>query len=249
MRGVEPKTIIEIAKKGPQNLPFHIHVSEQLKEIEDSLTYLGKRPVEWMLENIELNERFHLVHATHLSNQETIDLAKSGSNVVLCPSTEGNLGDGIFPLRHFQEEGGKWSIGTDSHIGLNPFEEFRILDYGQRLTSHKRNTFYSQNEGDSGRFALNMALISGRKAMNNFQTTYFSEGDYFDAVLIDANAPLIATSGIEKLLSTITYATDISTQYGTFSKGKLVVKNRKHQSYDKIRKEFVSTLLKLKNRN
>ena len=123
MRGVEPSDISEIAKSGPQDLPFHIHVSEQLKEVEDALRYLGKRPVEWLLENIALNNRFHLVHATHLTTKETEGIAGSGAHVVLCPSTEGNLGDGLFPLRKFQEDGGKWSIGTDSHIGLNPLEE------------------------------------------------------------------------------------------------------------------------------
>ena len=137
MRGVEPIDVAEIAKSGPQDIPFHIHVSEQLKEIEDSISYLGKRPVEWLLDNIQMNDRFHLVHATHLSKLETVGIAKSGANVVLCPSTEGNLGDGLFPLIDFQKEGGSWSIGTDSHIGINPLEELRMLDYGQRLISHQ----------------------------------------------------------------------------------------------------------------
>ncbi|MCJ7466203.1 MAG: formimidoylglutamate deiminase, partial [Maribacter sp.] len=128
LRGVEPSDIIEITKSGPQDIPFHMHVSEQLKEIADSLQYLGKRPVEWLLQNIDLSDRYHLIHATHLTDQETIGLAKSKAHVVLCPSTEGNLGDGLFPLRRYQKEGGNWSIGTDSHIGLNPLEELRILD-------------------------------------------------------------------------------------------------------------------------
>ena len=106
MRGVDPNTILEVARSGPQQLPFHIHISEQLKEIEDYLAYLNKRPVEWMLDELDLSDRFHLVHATHLSESETKRLAASSANVVLCPSTEGNLGDGIFPLRSFQELGG-----------------------------------------------------------------------------------------------------------------------------------------------
>src|SRR5690606_8919592 len=82
MRGVEPEVIKEIAKSGPQNVPFHIHIAEQLKEIEDSIAYLNKRPVEWMLENIDLNDRFHLVHATHLLDEETKGIANSKANVV-----------------------------------------------------------------------------------------------------------------------------------------------------------------------
>lgn len=248
MRGVDPLIIKEIAKTGPQDLPFHIHISEQLKEVEDSLAYLGKRPVEWFLEHVNANERFHLVHATHLTEQETDDLARSKANVVLCPSTEGNLGDGIFPLRRFQTMDGNWSIGTDSHVGLNPFEELRVLDYGQRLTSHKRNTFYSATQGDSGLYAIEKALINGRKAMGNDSTAYFKVGDYLNAVLIDASSPLIASSSISNLASTIVYCSDISVQYGTISMGKLVVKEGRHFSDEENKRKFIETIHRLKNR-
>ncbi|MBK9193005.1 MAG: formimidoylglutamate deiminase [Crocinitomicaceae bacterium] len=135
LRGVDPVCVKEICLHGSKNVPLHIHVSEQLKEVSDSLEYLGRRPVEWMLENCEMDARFHLVHATHVNESELSGIVKSGASVVLCPSTEGNLGDGIFPLRDFISQDGNWSIGTDSHIGLNPMEELRILDYGQRLIS------------------------------------------------------------------------------------------------------------------
>ena len=248
MRGVEPTDIAEIAKNGPQDLPFHIHISEQLKEIEDSISYLGKRPVEWMLDNVEMSDRFHLVHATHLVDDEVSGLAKSGANVVICPSTEGNLGDGIFPLKKYQNYGGKWSIGTDSHVGLNPFEELRLLDYGQRLTSHKRNTYYSSQQGDSGRYAIEMALTSGRKAMNNFSTEFFKVGQSFNAVLMNAKSPLIATSSLQNLLSTFVYSTDTSMQYGTIANGKLVVKDGNHNKTDTINSSFIDVVGKLGNR-
>ena len=201
-----------------------------------------------MLDNVEMSDRFHLVHATHLTDEETDGIASSGANVVLCPSTEGNLGDGIFPLRRFQEKGGKWSIGTDSHIGINPFEELRILDYGQRLISHKRNTFYSNQQGDSGLFAFDMSLKAGRKAMNNFNLDYFKIGDYFNAVLIDASAPLLANSSLENLPSTILYCTDASMQYGTISQGNLVVKDGKHKAEEEIRVKFSETMQNLGSR-
>ena len=248
MRGVEPELIAELAKNGEQNLPFHIHVSEQLKEIDDSVAYLNKRPVEWMIDNIDMNDRFHLVHATHLTDSETNDLAKSGANVVLCPSTEGNLGDGIFPLKKFQDQGGKWSIGTDSHIGLNPLEELRLLDYGQRLTSHKRNTFYSKEQGDGGAFALDMSLVSGRKAMNNFEPDNFKIGSYFDAAIVDAGHPLIATASLKNLSSTIVYSADSAMQYGTISKGNFVVKNGKHENERLLKSGFAAAIDRLKNR-
>lgn len=249
VRGVEPQVIKEIALNGPKDLPFHIHISEQLKEVSDSISYLGKRPVEWMLENCQMDSRFHLVHATHLNEAEIKGIAKSGAHVVLCPSTEGNLGDGIFPLIEFQKAGGKWSIGTDSHVGLNPLEELRILDYGQRLTTHKRTSFYSTAEGDGGKFAIDMITKSGRKAMHNFSENYFDVGDYFNAALINADAPLIAASGLESLTSTIVYSTDVSMQCGVISHGKLFSEKNNEAQIQKIKADFVSTLKLLANRS
>ena len=233
MRGVDANDILRVINELPNNVPFHIHVSEQLKEVEDCVAFLGKRPVEWLLENVQLNERFHLVHATHLTKNETERLAKSHANVVLCPSTEGNLGDGIFPLRKYQSFGGNWSIGTDSHIGLNPFEELRLLDYGQRLISHKRNTFGE----DGGLFAITKATIAGRKAMNNFETEFFAVGADFDACVINANEPLLANVSLENLASTILYSADASQIYGTFVAGKLIQKDENIQA---IKKRFIN---------
>lgn len=232
MRGVEAKDILRAINELPNGVPFHIHISEQLKEVEDSIAFLGKRPVEWLLENCDLNERFHLVHATHLTETETENLAKSNANVVICPSTEGNLGDGIFPLRNYQNFGGNWSIGTDSHIGINPFEELRLLDYGQRLISHKRNTFGE----NAGLFAITKATLAGRKAMNNFETEFFKVGADFDACVIDANAPLVSNTRLENLASTIIYSADSPQIYGTFVKGKLIQKDEK---YLEIKRRFV----------
>ena len=107
-------------------LPFHLHISEQKKEVDDSLKSLGKRPVEWLSELINLNHSHHLVHATHVSTKEINLLCKSKVNVILCPTTEGNLADGLFPFPAYQENIGRWCIGSDSHISINPFDEIRI---------------------------------------------------------------------------------------------------------------------------
>lgn len=239
MRGVEAKDILRAVNDLPQNIPFHIHVSEQLKEVEDCVAFLGMRPVEWLLENVDLNERFHLVHATHLTGEETEKLAKTGANVVLCPSTEGNLGDGIFPLRQYQNFSGAWSIGTDSHIGLNPFEELRLLDYGQRLVSHKRDTFPE----NAGLFAITKATVAGRRAMNNFEKEFFGVGADFDACVIDAKAPLLENVNLENLASSIVYTVDASQILGTFVGGKLVEKD---EIYWEIKARFVDCVRKFR---
>jgi formimidoylglutamate deiminase len=246
MRGVEPGDIAELAKSGPQDIPFHIHIAEQLKEIEDSLDYLDERPVEWMLNNVDLNDRFHLVHATHLTEEETKGIADCGANVVLCPTTEGNLGDGIFPLNDFHRFGGNWSIGTDSHIGINPFEELRLLDYGQRLISHNRKTFAGK-QGDSGQFAIEMATVAGRKAMNNGERTFFKLGEQLNASVLRETA-LTASSSEDTLLSSILYTTDSTAQYGTIVSGNWSVKDGVHSKRDRIEKEFIETISDLKFR-
>ena len=240
MRGVEAQDILCAAGELAQNVPFHIHISEQLKEVEDCLQFLGKRPVEWLLENIELNERFHLVHATHLTDEETDKLAKSQANVVLCPSTEGNLGDGIFPLRQYQNFGGAWSLGTDSHIGLNPFEELRLLDYGQRLISHKRDTFPE----NAGLFAITKATVAGRKAMNNFEKEFFAVGADFDACVIDAEAQLLENVSFDNLASAIVYTADASQISGTFVSGKLIEKD---EIYWEIKERFADCVKRFRS--
>jgi formimidoylglutamate deiminase len=248
LRGVETEAIKEVAANFPKNIPFHIHISEQLKEVADCVEFLGKRPVRWMLENIELSGRFHFVHATHLVESEIKGLAENGVNVVLCPTTEGNLGDGIFPLREFQNEGGNWSIGTDSHVSLNPFEELRLLDYGQRLISHKRNTFTDAQNGNSAFYAIRQTTISGRKAMNNFNEKYFATGEPFNACVISLKNPLINTASPENLLNTIVYSSDETMQKGAIVNGKRKTENGKLMNYDEIVRDFIKVNKELKNR-
>ena len=248
LRAVEIEAIKEVARTFPKDVPFHIHISEQLKEVEDCVDSLKMRPVEWMLENIELSDRFNFVHATHLNENEISSLAEKNVNIVLCPTTEGNLGDGIFPLRQFQKAGGNWSIGTDSHVSLNPFEELRLLDYEQRLISHKRDTFSDKSNGNSAAYAINQATIAGRKAMNNFEPKYFAVGEPFDASVISATHPLLFTSSPENLLNTIVYALDETMQKGTIVNGKWKIKDGKCADKDEIYAGFIKTIRELKNR-
>jgi len=244
MRGVEPDVIKRVSEEFPQDVPFHIHISEQLKEVDDCKDYLGKRPVEWMIENVELSDRFHFVHATHINQMEIKGLAKAGVNVVLCPTTEGNLGDGIFPLRQFQDAGGSWSIGTDSHVSLNPLEELRLLDYGQRLISHMRDTFTEESNGNSACFAIRKATNAGRKAMNNSSAKYFEIGEPFNACVISEKHPLIKTTSFENLLNTIVYSSDETMQSGAIVAGESYSENDRHE----ILVEFAGVIEELKSR-
>lgn len=248
LRAVEPSLIKTFAEHINDAMPFHLHVSEQKKEVEASLAYLGKRPVEWLTENMDLNDNYHLIHATHLTSSETDALAKSGANVVLCPSTEGNLGDGIFSLKAFQKAGGNWSIGTDSQICLNPFADLRLLDYGQRITTHQRNNFVDDTNGDSGLYALNKMVTTGRKAMGKNQAAFFEKGQAFDAIVLDAQTPILAVCAKENLAATIVYASDVSMHLGTMVNGEWVIRKGQHEKGAAIKEGFIKALKELKNR-
>ena len=214
LRAVEAADVLATYAQGPTDLPFHLHAAEQTGEVERSLAHLGARPVDWLLDNLPLSERFHLVHCTHLTPSETTRLAQSGAHVVLCPGTEGNLGDGIFPLIAFAEAGGRWSIGTDSHISLNPLEDLRWLDYGQRLTHRRRNTF-----ANGASTLVDTTFFAGLAAAGRSATNYFALGQPFDAVVYDLAQPLLAQAGLAHLLPTIVYTADPSAILGTLVDG------------------------------
>ena len=248
LRAVKGEDIIRVSEEFQNDIPFHIHIAEQLKEIKDCEQFYGKRPVEWMLEKVDLNELFHLVHATHLNDAEVRGIAEVKANVVLCPTTEGNLGDGLFRFHDFNKLGGSWSIGTDSHVSINPLEELRLLDYGQRVTTHQRTTFYQHGRGESGFNALKQAWQAGRKATASSSEQFFQIGAPFDAVVIDANAPLIASSSPKNWCNTIVYSSDVSHVLGTLVQGKWVVKYGQYPSKTDIYQRFTKTMLELKSR-
>ena len=197
LRAVDLKDILVTHQQGPKDLPFHLHVAEQKKEVADCLAYCNKRPMQWLLDNLNVNERFHLVHSTHLDDNELTQLATSKANVVLCPSTEGNLGDGIFRMKEYVKLKGNWCIGTDSHIGINPLEELRMIDYRQRLLTHKRNTF----EGDAALQLVSSSVMGGRSAMGISSKNHFAVGQSFDAVVFSASSHLFENTSSKNRLA------------------------------------------------
>ncbi len=164
LRAVSQESLARIvAAAGDSAIPMHIHIAEQQREVEQCFSSYGRRPVRWLLENFDVDEKWSLVHATHMDTEETASLAQSGAIVVLCPSTEANLGDGLFPLHDFLAGGGRIAIGSDSHISINPFEELRWLEYGQRLASQSRNVV-SLRDGHVGSELFARALEGGALA-------------------------------------------------------------------------------------
>jgi formimidoylglutamate deiminase len=237
LRAANVQDIIAIESNGPKNLPFHLHAAEQLKEIDDCLAHLKQRPVEWLLNNLQLNERFNLVHCTHMNDTEVERLAKSGANVVLCPGTEGNLGDGIFRLADYVKHGGNWCIGTDSHISLNPIEDLRWLDYTQRLITHRRNTF-----NDGGQYLITQAYLAGANALGCSTKQFFAIGKPFDAVVYSMKSPLLSVTDSAHTLSRILYTAESNAVLGTIVNGKWIAKNNYHDEQESVSEAFAEVL-------
>jgi formimidoylglutamate deiminase len=228
IRAVEKRDLIRMSEETDPNIPFHIHIAEQVKEVEGSLEHYNKRPVEFLLENLKLGPRYSLVHSTHMTESETKALAETGANVVICPSTEGNLGDGFFPLLDYMKHKGSFSFGTDSHINLNPLEELRLLDYGQRLQVKKRNVICTKEGEDSGEKLFNEFYNGGQLAMGRAAQDIFEKGTPFDGVVLKKDHPVLVGKDKSRRMSACLYSGDVSIIKGTIVGGEWVVKEGRH---------------------
>jgi formiminoglutamate deiminase len=189
--GEELNAIVPLAAGGP----IHIHIAEQTKEVEDCVAATGQRPVRWLMNHAEVGAQWCLVHATHLNAMETERLAKSGAVAGLCPITEANLGDGLFPAPSYLAAGGRFGIGSDSNVLIDPSEELRLLEYGQRLTARRRNLLSGPAGGSTGANLFNGALIGGARALG-VPAVGLKAGASADIVSLDADHPsLVAKTG------------------------------------------------------
>lgn len=194
LRAVKPESLKQVIDALPalglKNCPIHIHAAEQEREVADSISWSGKRPVEWLLENHDINPRWCFIHATHMTANETKALAASGAVAGLCPTTEANLGDGIFPAEAYIKSGGRLAVGSDSNVCVSPFEELKTMEYAQRLSQRRRAILY----GDSpsvGHTLYEKAGLGGAQAM----------GTKSGAIAVGHRADLIAPDMQHNLLS------------------------------------------------
>ena len=205
LRAVSEESLRRVAARAAASgAPLHIHIAEQRREVEECLGATGSRPVRWLLDRFDVGQQWCLVHATHLNEGEMHDLAASGAVVCLCPSTEGNLGDGLFPLERFLRTGGRIAIGSDSQASINPFEELRWLEYGQRLASESRNVT-SVEDPHVGRELFRRALAGGTQAAGQSRFG-LAPGAPADLVVLDAEDPMLAGHGPATLLDALLFS-------------------------------------------
>jgi formiminoglutamate deiminase len=190
LRAVTPQALAEVLAANRDG-PVHIHAAEQVKEVEDCVAVLGQPPVAWLLERAGVDQRWCLIHATHMTANETAALAASGAVAGLCPLTEASLGDGIFDGARFLASSGSFGVGTDSNIQIEAAAELRQLEYAQRLRDRTRNVL-ARNEGDStGSQLYSGALAGGAQALGR-RIGAIEAGKRADIVVLDADHPDLA---------------------------------------------------------
>lgn len=199
LRAVPEHTLTELLPiLAEKKIPIHIHIAEQVSEVNECLEIRGARPVQWLLDNAEVNENWCLVHATHIDNKETKALAKSNAVVSICTSTEANLGDGFFPFKEYLKHKGRWSVGTDSNASVSLVEELRWLEYGQRLKHQQRNITATEKQGS---VAIN--LLDGAAA-GGWQASGVEARE--DCIELDGNAPALFHSKPDDLANRFIFA-------------------------------------------
>lgn len=220
--------------------PIHIHAAEQVKEVEASLAFSGARPVEWLLAHAGVDRRWCLIHATHLTEAETDALAASGAVAGLCPVTEANLGDGIFPAVRYLDAGGRIATGTDSNILIDPAQELRALEYSQRLSRRARNLLASDGQPSVGQRLFDAALSGGAQALGAKQG--LAVGMAADIVTLDADHPALHGRHGDLLLDSWIFAARTSCIDSVWRGGRKHVSGGIHKDHDAVSQRYRAVL-------
>ena len=207
LRAVSPAAVKELAASARQaQLPVHIHIAEQTQEVDECLVHTGLRPIEWLLEHVEVDARWNLVHATHATRDELAGVQARGAAIVICPATEANLGDGVFDLAGYAAVKGAWSIGSDSHVTRRWSEELRLLEYSQRLTQRKRNRAAQWLGAESSAAALLEAALRGGHNATGLPVRGIAVGQRADFCVLDANAPSLLGMPADHVLDALVFS-------------------------------------------
>ena len=224
--------------------PIHIHISEQTKEVDQCVDWSGQRPVEWLLENINVDRRWCLIHATHMTDAEIIALAQTHAAVGLCPTTEANLGDGLFSLKKFMCQNGLIGIGSDSNTSVYVAEELRLLEYGQRLTLKRRN-IGAISEGDStGETLFKMALSGGSQALNQ-PIGSLTPGHRADIIVLNNQHPVLLGRTGSAIIDSWIFTGGRELISDVFVAGQHLVKNHRHIRQEDIERSYRKTIKSL----
>jgi formimidoylglutamate deiminase len=232
--------VIALAPDGP----IHIHVAEQTKEVDDCLAFSGARPVQWLLSNQNVDARWCLIHATHMTAEETNAVAKSGAVTGLCPITEANLGDGVFDGGRYLSKGGRFGVGSDSNVLISLPEELRMLEYSQRLALRSRNVLSCGPGASTGRTLFDSALVGGNQALGQ-RIAGFVTGGAADMIALDDENLAYYGREDDRLLDAFVFAAGDKGIETVWSSGVKVVSNGRHRHRDVIGRRFRTVMQRL----
>ncbi len=231
LRAVTPDQLSTLEQLA-DDAPIHIHIAEQVKEVEDCVAWSGQRPVQWLLDHLPVDPRWCLVHATHMTAEETLGLAKCGAVAGICPITEANLGDGLFPAVEYFAAGGRIGVGSDSNILIDASEEIRWLEYGQRLTRRGRNILAGGEGGSTGGRLCDACLQGGAQALG--VEAGLAVGHVADMVSLDMTHPSLAGKTGAAALDAWIFSAGRGGIDHVWRRGRAVVQAGRHIDRDQI---------------
>ena len=217
--------------------PVHIHIAEQVKEVDACVAWSGVRPVEWLMSHHAIDRRWCLVHATHLDDGEVAALARSGAVAGLCPITEANLGDGVFRTRNYLGRGGRFGVGTDSNIAIDAAGELKLLEYAQRLTRRSRNVLAMREGGSAGGELFRGAAAGGWQALG-IESGGLQVGAAADIVTLDLDHPALVGRSADALLDGWIFASSAGVVDTVWRFGSKVVEHGRHRAADAVARRY-----------
>jgi formiminoglutamate deiminase len=242
LRATAPDELEQIIAQHP-HVPTHIHIAEQPQEVKDLSGWLGQRPVEWLLNTQDIGSNWCLVHATHMTQAETVSLARSGAVAGLCPITEANLGDGPFNGPAYLAHGGVFGIGSDSNVHISLTEELRTLEYSQRLRDLQRNVMV-KHSGSIGQTLYLGAARGGAQALGRM-AGQIATGHLADLVAINSHDPYLCALQEKQLFDGLCFAANDRVVTDLWSAGRHMVRSGRHLAQDKITSHFRSAITDL----
>ncbi len=244
LRAVDRELLRETIDSLDNLAAIHIHIAEQIREVDECVAWSGARPVQWLLDNFEVDNGWCLVHATHLDDDETERMAQSGCIAGLCPSTEANLGDGFFNLGDYTGSGGNWAIGSDSHISVDPVEELRWLEYGWRLQTRQRNLVATPSRPHSGRNLFESAAAGGARACGR-NSGSIAVGRRADLLTLEQNHPRLYGRRDDLVLDSWIFSGNDNLVEHVYLGGKKIIHHGEHPKQAEIAANFCATLDRL----
>lgn len=232
LRAVTPESLSEIVARAGEG-PIHIHIAEQVKEVEDCLAWSGRRPVAWLLDHAPVDQRWCLIHATHLDTQEINGIALSGAVAGLCPITEANLGDGIFEGLDYLAAGGRFGVGSDSNIEISASAELKQFEYSQRLKHRARNVLTEREGQSTGRNLYEKALSGGAQALGR-RIGAIAAGHRADFIVLDADHPDLADVSGGRWIDSYIFVAGKTVIDTVFVAGQAMVRGGRHVNRDAI---------------